>query len=155
MNTIKLQCDLLRELKKDPDGLRLMHEMRAEHFYIANVKGTALFRISVYDWHLSENVFSVPPGISKTIVDMCQLTADDLPLQKTGLIKEYNKEKYHVLAFEDGANVYLDVKLASYFSSYVKYYKAKKPGMIKCVEGEEVVALIGEFIFKGGRNDGI
>lgn len=154
MNTIKLQCDLLRELKKAPYGLDRMHEMRAEHFYIANEKWSALYRIPVYDWHLSENSFSVPCGISKTIVDMCQLTADDLPLQKTGLVKEYNKEKYRVLAFEDGTNVYLDAKLANYFSGDVKYYKAKKPGMIKCVEYEEVVALIGEFIFKGEKGNG-
>lgn len=154
MDTIKLQRDLLRELKKAPYGLGRMHETRAEHFYIANEKGTALYRIPVYDWHLSENSFSVPGGISKTIVDMCQLTADDLPLQKTGLVKEYNKEKYHVLAFADGTNVYLDAKPASYFSSDVKYYKAKKPGMIKCVEREEVVALIGEYIFKGEKGNG-
>lgn len=149
MNSIKLQIDLLRELKRAPYGLDRMHEMRAEHYYIADRKGKALYRMPVYDWHLSENSFSVPAGISKSIVDMCQLTADDLPLQKTGLIKEYNKEKYHVLAFECGDNVYLDAKLSSYFSAAVKYYKAKKPGMIKCVEGEEVVALIGEFIFRG------
>lgn len=154
MNVIKLQCDLLRELRKAPYGLGRMHEMRAEHYYIANEKGTALYRIPVYDWHLSENSFSVPGGISKTIVDMCQLTADDLPLQKTGLIKVHDKEKYHVLAFEDGASVYLDVKPASYFSGDVKYYKAKKPGMIKCVENEEVVALIGEYIFKGEKGNG-
>lgn len=151
MDAIKLQCDLLRELKKAPYGLGRMHEMRAEHYYIANGKGTVLYRIPVYDWYLSENSFSVPTGISKTIVDMCQLTGDDLLLIKTGLIKEYNKEKYHVLAFEDGDNVYLDVKPAAYFASNVKYYKAKKPGMIKCVENEEVVALIGEFIFKEGK----
>lgn len=154
MDAIKLQCDLLRELKKAPYGLDRMHEMRAEHYYIANEKGTALYRIPVYDWHLSENSFSAPAGLSKTIVDMCQLTADDLPLQKTGLVKEYNKEKYHVLAFEDGTNVYLGVKLASYFSKYVTYYKTKKPGMIKCVEREEVVALIGEYIFRGEKGNG-
>lgn len=51
----------------------------------------------------------------------------------------------------DGTNVYLDAKPASYFSGDVKYYKPKKPGMIKCVENEEVVALIGEFIFKGDK----
>lgn len=149
MNSIKLQIDLLRELKKDPRGLGRIHEMQAEHFYIANVKGTALYRIPVYDWHLSENSFSVPPGISKLIVDMCRLTTDDLPLIKTGLIKEHNKEKYHVLAFEDGTNVYLDAKISIYFSGDVKYYKTKKPGMIKCVEDGEVVALIGEFVFRG------
>lgn len=148
MNSIKLQIDLLRELKNDQCGLGRMHEMQAEHFYIANEKGTALYRIPVHDWHLSENSFSVSPGISKLIVDMCRLSADDLPLIKTGLIKESNKEKYHVLAFDDGTNVYLDAKQASYFSSDVKYYKDKKPGMIKCVEGEEVVALIGEFRFQ-------
>lgn len=149
MDVYKLQIDLLRELKKDPCGLARMHEMRAEHFYIANVKGTVLYSIPVHDWRLSENSFSVPPGISKLIVDMCRLTADDLPLIKTGLIKERNKEKYHVLAFDDGTNVYLDAKPANYFSADVKYYKSKKPGMIKCVEGEEVVALIGEFVFRG------
>lgn len=147
MNAIKLQCDLLRELRKAPYGLGRMHEMCAEYYYIANKKGTALYRIPVCDWHLSENVFSAPTGISKVIIDMCQLTADDLPLQKTGLIKEYNKEKYHVLAFEDSTNVYLDAKPASFFSSDVKYYKTKNPGMIKCVENEEVVALIGGIYF--------
>ena len=150
MDAIKLQCDLLRELRKALGGLGSMHEMRSEYYYIANVKGTALYRIPVYAWYLSENVFSAPAGISKTIVEMCQLAGDDLPLQKTGLIKEHGKEKYHVLAFEDGDNVYLDVKLASYFSDGVKYFKTKKPGMIKCVEYGEVVALIGEFIFKEG-----
>ena len=153
MDTIKLQIDLLRELQRAPYGLGRMHEMRAEHYYIANVKGTVLYRVPVYDWHLLENSFSVPAGISKVIVEMCKLTGDDLPLQKTGLVKEYNKEKYHVLAFEDGDNVYLDVKPAAYFAGDVKYYKAKKPGMIKCVEGKEVVALIGEFIFKEEGNE--
>lgn len=151
MNAIKLQCDLLRELKKAPYGLDRIHEMRANYYYIANKKGIALYRIPVCDWHLSENTFSVPAGLSKTIVDMCQLTADDLPLQKTGLVKECNKEKYHVLSFEDGTNVYLDVKQAGYFSKDVTYYKTRKPGMIKCVEKEEVVALIGEYIFKGDK----
>ena len=151
MDAIKLQCDLLRETRKAPYGLGRMHETRSEHYYIANEKGTALYRIPVCEWYLSENSFSTPAGLPKAIVDMCQLTNDDLPLQKTGLVKEYNKEKYHVLAFEDGTNVYLDVKLATYFSKYVTYYKTKKPGMIKCVEREEVVALIGEYIFKGGK----
>ena len=146
MNSIKLQIDLLRELKKGPCGLGRMHEMQAEHFYISDEKGKVLYRVPVYDWHLSENSFSVPSGISKLIVDMCRLTADDLPLIKTGLIKEHNKEKYYVLAFDDGTNVYLDAKLARYFSAAVKYYKSKKPGMIKCVEDGEVVALIGEFV---------
>lgn len=82
MNSIKLQIDLLRELKKDPHGLGRRHEMQAEHFYIADEYGTALYRVPVHDWHLSENSFSVPPGICKLIVDMYRLTADDLPLQK-------------------------------------------------------------------------
>lgn len=68
MNIIKLQQDLLSLVKRDHDIGR-MHDVVDDKFYLANEKGTALYIIPECLWYLSENIFSNPPSLAKSIVE--------------------------------------------------------------------------------------